>query len=201
MFLLTKLLALHSPASHQQVVFWWKIAASSRIFAAPTPQSLLPIRRFSLFRHSRPANKGEDGITCGATRQKRFVVPTISTSVWAIPSISATSVPMCGAPTPFYRQRNRRFPIALDQCDQLFPAVTQCRKVRKPLLIGAFHAIFSVLSGLALHSTTTCYVPAPAANWSAVDKLHYHPDIRHDRLCRAGRIIPQMPGIPPASAI
>ncbi len=192
-FLLTKLLALHSPACLSMVVFWWKIAASSRIFAAPHHKSLPPIRRFSLFRHSRPAIRGEDGITCGATRQKRFVVQPFSTSVWAIPSISATSVPMAVPPTPFYRQRNRRFPIASDNADQLFPAVTQCRKVRKPLPSDAFHAIFSVLSGLALHSTRHRYVPAPAANWSAVDKLRYTHDIRHDRLCRAGRIIPQMP--------
>ncbi len=33
-FLLTKLLALHSPATISMVVFWWKRAASSRIFAA-----------------------------------------------------------------------------------------------------------------------------------------------------------------------
>ncbi len=127
-FLLTKLLALIPQPAISMVVFWWKIAASSRFSLRQHHKSLLPIRRFSLFLTLAQQIRGEDGITCGATRQNASSCQPFSTSVWAIPSISAHRCPCAVPPTPFYRQRNRRFRSHWINADQLFPTVTQCRK-------------------------------------------------------------------------
>ncbi len=79
------------------VVFSWKMAASSRIFTASMPQ--IPAAHSAvLLRHR--AHRSGKWRTCRnllCNERKSSSCQPFSTSVWAIPSIKATSVPMCGA--------------------------------------------------------------------------------------------------------
>ena len=141
--------------------------------------------------------RGEDGITCGATRQKRFVVPTIFHQRMGDPQHQRN----IGAhvrchPLHFIAKEIDGFRSHWINADQLFPAVTQCRKVRKPLLIGCIPRNFQRIEWVSTpqHHDIAMFQHQRPTGLLLINFTTTH-DIRHDRLCRAGRIIPQMPGI------
>ena len=197
-FLFTKLLALHSPASHQHGGVLVENSRQFADFLCVNPTNLC--RPLGGFRYSvtlAQQIRGEDVITCGATRQKRFVVPTIFHQRMGDPQHQRN----IGAhvrchPLHFIAKEIDGFRSHWINADQLFPAVTQCGKVRKPLLIGCIPRNFQRIEWISTpqHHDIAMFQHQRPTGLLLINFAATH-DIRHDRLCRAGRIIPQMPGI------
>ena len=197
-FLLTKLLALHSPACHQHGGILVENSRQLADFRCANTTNLC--RPFGVFRYSvtlAQQIRGEDGITGGATRQKRFVVPTIFHQRMGDPQHQRN----IGAhvrchPLHFIAKEIDGFRSHWINADQLFPAVTQCGKVRKPLLIRCIPRNFQRIEWVSTpqHHDIAMFQHQRPTGLLLINFAATH-DIRHDRLCRTGRIIPQMPGI------